>query len=423
MNRRLLRACALTTAMLGWAVNPVRAQEGTAAPPAGDEGSARVEEVAGRIEGLDEQVQTLQSDTDKLKKFKFSGYVQARWEAAENQADSVQVSGSPAALTPANRERFFIRRARLKLTYDSSPSSQAVVYLDGGADRTIRLLEAYVSLLDPWTPDHRHGLTVGQFNVPFGYEIERSSSVRELPERSRAENVLFGGERDRGVKLVSRWSPRLETVVGLLNGGGINHPDFPNADPTQNKDWLARARWSQGTFDVAASYYDGHDLVPLTGPDVQTRKTRLGLDAQGFYELPVLGGGSLRGEFYAGKNVNADSVSVLVAAPSSSNPSRLLEAGADPAHLATDFRGGYVMWVQSLGEKLQVAARYDAFDPNSDREHDQFERVGVGLNWFHDGFTRVSVAYDIPRTDVAAAGGGFTDPKDNAWTVQVQHKF
>jgi hypothetical protein len=103
--------------------------------------------------------------------------------------------------------------------------SQAVVYFDGntasGTTRNITLLEAYLTLLDPWTPDHRHGLTIGQMNVPFGYEIERSSSVRELPERSRAENVLFAGERDRGVKLVSQWTPWLETVVAVLNGGGV----------------------------------------------------------------------------------------------------------------------------------------------------------------------------------------------------------
>ena len=55
-------------------------------------------------------------------------------------------------------------------------------------------------------------------NIPFGYEIERSSSVRELPERSRAENVLFSGERDRGLKIVSQWTPQIETVIGGWNG-------------------------------------------------------------------------------------------------------------------------------------------------------------------------------------------------------------
>jgi hypothetical protein len=81
------------------------------------------------------------------------------------------------------------------------------------------------------------------------------------------------------------------------------------------------------------------------------------------------------------------------------------------------------MRVQTLGEKLQGAVRYDVFDPNTDVDHDQFDRVGLGLNYFYDGFTRLTVSYDIPKTDRALAGGAFDDPKDNLWTVQFQHKF
>lgn len=403
------------------------AQE-SATPP--DE-AGKIEEMHGRLEGMTEQLQTLQADTDRLKKFKFSGYLQARWETAENRNDSVRVTGAPPVVTPANNERFYIRRGRLKLTYDSSPLSQAVVYFDGGTDRTVRLLEAYVTLLDPWTPLRTHALTVGQMNVPFGYELERSSSVRELPERSRAENVLFAGERDRGVKLVSQWSPQFETVVAVMNGGGVNHPDFPNTDPTRRKDVLARARFSQGTVDGAVSWYDGRNLTPLTGPDVQTDKTRLGFDAQAYYALPVIGGGSLRGEFYRGKEVNPDSVRIMTT--SSSASPRLLTAGADPAHFATDMLGWYAMWVQNLGEKLQFVARYDVYDPNTDLELDHFKRVAVGLNWFYDGFTRVSVSYDAPTTRPGPSGSTRfnaaspavrgTDPADNLWAVQVQHKF
>ena len=407
-------------AWVGGVAAPTEAAAQDAAPASTE---TRVEQLESQLEGMTEQLQVLQTDTDKLKKFKFSGYLQARWETAENSSDTVRVSGSPATLTPANLSRFYIRRGRLKLTYDSSPWSQAVVYFDGGTDRTVRLLEAYVTLMDPWTVDHRHQLTVGQMNVPFGYEIERSSSVRELPERSRAENVLFAGERDRGVKLVNPWTPKFETVVALLNGGGVNHPDFPNSDPTQMKDALGRARWSQGIFDVAASYYAGKNVTALTGPDLETDKTRLGFDAQLFYELPTLGGGSLRGEFYQGENLNADSAKALVVAPTSANPVTLLRAGADPEHLATDFTGWYAMWVQSLGDKFQFAGRVEAFDPNTDLEHDQFERVSLGLNYFFDGFTRITAAYDIAKTDVSVGGGNFEDPKDNLWTIQFQHKF
>jgi phosphate-selective porin len=400
------------------ASGPVAAQSGDADSDSTSTAGAGGD-VQGRLESLAEQLQTLQADTDKLKRFKFSGYLQVRWEHAEDQSDSVKVGGSPIAITPNNRERVYIRRGRLKLTYDSSPLSQGVLYLDAGQDRTVRLLEAYVTLLDPWTPGHRHALTVGQINVPFGYELERSDSDHELPERSRAENVLFPGERDRGVKLVNAWTPRLETTVAILNGGGINHPNFPNTDPTSDKDWTARARWSQGVFDVAASYYGGHEVTPLTGPDAVTDKTRLGADAQIYFQLPSAGGGSLKGEFYSGKNVDADTAKALVVTVGSTV---LLAPGATASRLEKKFQGGYGMWVQNLGDAFQLAARYDWFDPDLDTAHDRFERWGLGLNWFYDGFTRLTVAYDIPHTE-RPSGTGYVDPKDNAWTVQVQHKF
>ncbi len=413
------RMCAIAAALLcATAPSPGQAQEAAA-----DTGTVSRQELHGLLEGLNEQLQAIQADTDKLKKVKFSGYVQARTEFNEASNDSVKVSGSPATLTTPNATRFFIRRARLKMTYDSSPLSQAVVYFDGGTDRTIRLLEAYVTLQDPWTPGHNHQLTLGQFNVPFGWEIERSSSVRELPERSRAENVLFSGERDRGAKLESQWTPRLKTSIAVLNGGGINSTDFPNTDPTRGKDVTGRVRWSQGIWDAAVSGYWGRQVTALTGPDVLTDKTRVGFDAQGYWSLSSLGGGSLRGEYYAGHEANADSNRVLVVAPASANPNRLLRAGANPNHLATDMLGWYVMLVQNMGDRLQAVARYDVYDPNVDVDHDQFTRVGLGINAFYDGFTRFTVAYDAITTDVSAGAGRFTDPHDNLWTIQLQHKF
>ena len=410
---------------IGLAAAAASAQEPAAAPAQTD---AQTEELRGKLEGITEQLQTLQADTDKLKKFKFSGYVQARWETGESKSDTVRVTGNPIAITVPNNERFYIRRARLKLTYDSSPLSQAVVYFDGGSDRTVRLLEAYVTLLDPWTVTHAHGLTVGQMNVPFGYEIERSSSVRELPERSRVENVLFSGERDRGLKIVSQWMPQVETVVSIMNGGGVNSADFPTTDPTRGKDFIGRMRVSQGTVDAAVSWYGGRHTTPLSGPDVETDKTRLGFDAQVYYELPRLGGGSLKGEFYAGHEINPDSVRTLTST-TTTPPARVLIANADPSHLATDAVGWYAMWVQNLGEKLQFAARYDTFDPNDGLKGDEFDRTSVGINWFYDGFTRITVAYDDVRTTPATGTGRFSgagrqrDPQDNLWTVQFQHKF
>ena len=376
------------------------------------------EDVKGLLDGLTEGVQAIESDVNKLKKLKISGYIQARMQWSQASADTVKANGS---LTPANSDYFHIRRGRLKVTYDSSPLSQAVLYFDAGTDRTARLLEAYVTLLDPWTVLHGHSVTMGQFAVPFGYEVERSSSIRELPERSRAENVLFSGERDRGVKIVDNWTPKIQTVVAVLNGGGINNADFPNSDPTAAKDWTVRGRYVGGVVDAAVSYYKGRNLIPLTGADIVTDKKRFGADVQGYYQLPTLGGGSLKAEFYQGHDVNPDSTSALLTGGAATNP-RLLKSGADAAHLATDVRGWYAMWVQNLGEKLQVAARHDAWDPNTDGEHDQYTRTSLALHYFYDGYTRLTVSYDAIKTE-KKSGAVYADPKDNLLTVQLQHKF
>jgi hypothetical protein len=270
-------------------------------------------------------------------------------------------------------------------------------------------------LLDPWTVEHVHSLTIGQMNVPFGYELERSSSVRELPERSRAENVLFPGERDRGMKAVSMWTPQLETVLAVFNGGGVNHPFFSATDPSRAKDFMGRVRYAQGVIDGAVSAYVGKETVPLAGRDQELDKTRYGADAQLYFSVPGMGGASITGEGYIGQNLNSDSLRALVS-------NNLPVAGANLSHLATDFIGGYVMYVQNIGEQAQVAIRWDLYDPNTDLDHDQFTRWNAGVNWFWDGHTRLTLAYEAPETDRARAGS-YYDPEDNFWTFQAQLKF
>ena len=388
-------------------------------------GDAPGDEAKERIESMTEQMQTLQTDMDKLKRFKFSGFLQPRWETAENKSDTVRVTGNPPAATAANNERFYIRRARFKLTYDAAPLSKAVLSFDGstaGSSINIRMLDAYVQLLDPWTAQHQHSATIGQMNIPFGYEIEQSDADRELPERSRAENVLFPGERDRGLRFLSQWTPQLETAVALFNGNGIADGSYGTADPTRSKDLVARARYAQGRMDGALSLQVGNVTVPLTGPDVSGDRARYGADAQTYYELPRFGGGTLRGELFIGHDVNADSVRVLTTTPGGTATGTVLQPGANPDHFVSDFTGWYVMAVQNFGDKLQAAMRFDAWDPNTDVAHDQYERWSLGLNYFYDAYTRLTVSYDVPITDAAAASG-YDDPHDNLWTVQIQLKY
>ena len=95
--------------------------------------------------------------------------------------------------------------------------------------------------------------------MPFGYEVERSSSIRELPERSRAETVLFPGERDRGIKLMGLDRQPLRSRRRGHQRRRDLGPDFPNTDPSRGKDVLGRARVVLGFVDVAVSGYTGED--------------------------------------------------------------------------------------------------------------------------------------------------------------------
>ena len=80
------------------------------------------------------------------------------------------------------------------------------------------------------------------------------------------------------------------------------------------------------------------------------------------------------------------------------------------------------MWVQNVGDRAQGVVRFDAWDPNVDADHDQYSRWSLGANWFWDGFTRLTLSYDAIRTETKT-GTRWTDPQDNLWTLQVQHKF
>jgi hypothetical protein len=413
----------LLAVSLGAAEAP--AQE-TSDSPSSEE---QIDQLEGQLEGMTEQLQTLQSDVDKLKKFKFSGYIQARWDRSENSSDSIRVAGT--TITPANTNRFFIRRGRLKLTYEASELASGVFYIDGSSSSsatgiTVRMIEAYVVLRDPWTVMHLHQLLMGQMNVPFGYEIERSSSTREVLERSRAANVLFPGERDRGLQIRNDWTTWLQTSFGVWNGPGIADALLPVQAPTSGKPVSARVRVDRGVLAGGLSWYGGDEVYPLTGPDATVDKRRLGFDVEGYYELPALGGGSVTFEFYDAEGLNADAIKANTTAlkdTAGATIGTVLKPGSTASSLASESRGWYAMWVQNLGAHAQFALRYDTYDPNLDLDHDQYQRWNLALHGFYAGAVRATLQYEIPSTEAKQGDGSYRDPKDNALTAQLQIKY
>jgi hypothetical protein len=397
-----------------------------------------------QLAGMDERLLTAESDIAGLKKLKVSGYIQARFEYLdyENLADnattttnSLTKSSSTSITGSQGQGVFYIRRGRVKFTYTPGKMSEYVLYFDASKDK-VSLKEAYVKIKEPWT-GYGVNLTVGQMNWPFGIEVERSSSVREVPERSLVVRTLFPGERDRGAKLsvsdIKLGPAALGLDLGVYNGWGIEDKVFTWQDPTKQKDVIARGTIDLGFLGLCASYYDGQYYEPnkvtktyqtntTTGAITEVTvgsttgekryfKGRIGGGLQAYQQFLPLGGTALLSEYIMGK-----------------------EKGKPVA-------GWYAMLSQNLGSKLNLALRVDAYDPfasddttkyveyggtTESRKYDQTFTVVGAVNYWWDSAVRLTLAYEHIKKDRDMTGNirpAYEDVKDDKLTAQVQIKF
>lgn len=394
-----------------------------------------VQGVKDRLEGVAENLNTLNTDVSQLKWFKFSGYLQARYEYNDSSKNKNVLDDYSKNY---NAENFYIRRGRLKVTMQPAPSSKFVFYLDASKN-TVSLKEAYVELMKSHKR-HTFTFTAGQFNYPFGYEIEYSSSKRDFPERSLAENKLFKGERDRGVNFMWTAPKYVRFNIGLVQGYGIDG-DGKSApawyDPTDAKDVIARGKVSLGSLDFGLSGYWGKTSIPGTSavaakPGVSTwydadgdqtidpgevtttapvaavaakqgfekDKTRYGFDAQYYLDVLPLGGTGIRAETYFAKDYNKS-------------------VNADSLARET----GWYLWLsQNLGKKFATAVRYDYWDPNKDKNDDATGTLSLAAHYYWDNNVRITAAYDMPHLlkGKSTFSAVDNDLKDNRFTLQFQ---
>jgi len=381
------------------------------------------QEIKERLDGINENLNTLNGDVAILKWLKVSGYLQARYEYNDSSTSTDTLLKGVA--TNRNANNFYIRRGRIKFTFQPQQSSKYVIYFDASKN-SVSLKEAYVELnrVHKW---NTFTLTAGQFNVPFGYEIEYSSSKRDFPERSLAENKLFPGERDRGINFTYAAPKYLQLNLGLLQGLGI---DGPWNTPLKTKNVVARAKAKLGIIDFGMSgywgksyvnsvaavdgsstWYDANGNSRVDSGEVKTTspkaavpgstwdKDRYGIDAQAYLDLLPVGATGIRAEYFKARDYNSTAKKVL-------------------------HEQGWYGWVsQSLGNKFGAAVRYDYWDPNTLTLGDATGTWSFALHYFYDANVRLTAAYDIPH--LLDGNSTFTksvkDVKDNRFTLQFQY--
>lgn len=403
----------------------------------------KVEEVKGALEGLNESYLETKAAVDALKKIKISGYIQTQFQSAD--IDGI-ASFSGGNFSAGMHNRLMVRRGRLKAMYDND-ITQFVLQIDA-TEKGVGLKDAYVYFKEPWLKSF--AIKGGVFDRPFGFEISNSSSSRESPERSRIFQTLFLGERDLGVSF--EYAPYIpfEDLFGFFNfKGGFFAGNGVNPEVDNQKDFIGRLGFQLPFYDEnlaidgGISTYigkvklaPGKSIFTLNSPTLANVATSeawadryyLGLDAQVYYSLPLLGGFTLRGEFINGKQPGGSS-------GSSSSPTALQSGDL----YSRNFTGYYFMYVQNLGDKNQFVVKYDSYDPNSDVSGDQIGQVAaaklssgdlkystLGLGWVHywDDNIKFTFYYDSVANEISKNLAAYTtDLKDNVFTFRIQYKF
>lgn len=153
---------------------------------------------------------------------------------------------------------FRIRRFRLSARHDvdAQLGFRASVEAAGATNQiTLQLRDAYAL----YTPQGRNAETrsefmAGQFFFPLGTDLASSSGDRFWPERAQYNQVLFSGERGRGVQ--ARYvQDGLTLFAGVMNALSITDPEQTNqaAGPDGKLVAVAGARVRSGGLEVGVS--------------------------------------------------------------------------------------------------------------------------------------------------------------------------
>jgi phosphate-selective porin len=376
----------------------------------------------GKINALDERVLVNEADLGKLNKIKVSGYVQAQWESY----------GKDLVKTNEPTNNFYIRRARIKFTYEALDGVKFVIQPDFSTGNLV-LKDAYSVVNIPKLKDFT--LWAGQFNRP-DYEVEYSSSQREVLERSRVIRAIYPGEREIGVKLEYIGSDiPLKFQLMAMNG---NFTGAQAKDYDSKKDLMGRIVYSIKLpnagigIDLGANGYYGGNRIKyntfisnldgkLDSTSFKTGdylgKNWAGGEIQIFAD--ILGGMAIKGEYVAGVN-SASS------ATNQDSKAKLADYRKDPTKIR-NFSGYYIYLIKNIGPKHQFVAKYDYYDPNTKLSGDEaknelfYKTLTLVWQFYLNDNIRLSLNYEMPENETNT-----TNPKnlkDNTLGIRIQAKF
>ncbi|MGV3617467.1 MAG: porin [Fimbriimonas sp.] len=248
----------------------------------------------------------------------------------------------------------------------------------------------------------RDRVWAGQMPIQLGYELDRSSADREVPERSQYNQILFNTERSRGVRIRHEGKTgRLEAAV--VDALSVNDPEQANlsSGPGNKLATVVGARLNHKNGSIGVSGMAGdrpaYTANSATSPEVPRRFAYLDADYKGFL-TPRL---TLRGELMTGRD-------------------RVPNATADPGRDDHDMAGYHLMGVYQLSSLDQFAVRWEHFDPNTSAGGNALHGIAASYVRNLTPHSKIMLAHEV-FVDQARSSQGQT--RYEVTTLRLQVRF
>ena len=274
-----------------------------------------------------------------------------------------------------------------------------------------------VSLLDwfvDYAPSKAIGIKAGQFKVPYSTSFTISASELQFVDRTQVDSN-FRLDRDNGVSIYGKLLDVFTCNLGVYNGEGRN-----KSNPDNGMLYAARLMFeplgkysykesdiegSKPVMLISAAYAVSKDQVGSSNANLSTSDKKGRLDVLGTSD--ITGYTAFAGFKYSGASLHAE----------------YFHRTIDPDNSAKDEESAEGYYVQAgyliVPKTVEVAARYECFDPNDDASGDLRKEYGIGVNCFINGHRNKIQADFFNINDEA----GTRDDDDHRVRVQYQLAF
>jgi phosphate-selective porin len=380
--------------------------------------------IEARLAKLEQEVATLRQENRQLRR-DLGVEVVARQSDVKmgGKSEALQLGGMVQVQSEAGDEgdarfsdpndRFYLRRARLNAAgrFLEEFNFRAELELAGSLANTsafrAQLTDAYVN----WNRFDSANIRAGQFKTPFGFEQLYQDSQLTFAERSLVSDRLTPGRQLGAQAGGEYWFERFNWAVGVFNGNGINQ-NFNDNDRFLEVGRVSVAPVSGRYFDQPSRWTVGIDSFRSRDANVSVA-TEFGIDS-----TPT---SAAKDNIFAGVRRGFGYDSQVQFGPFEAW-GEYLQVTFDPAdrvplgHLRSNGWSGQLS-AFVIDNKLQLAARRERFDPNTNTGRNETSTTTLGANWYFKQ-NDIKLQLDWLRSDVP----GLTKTQQK-WIARLQTVF